>query len=99
MSCVYWSSTGLAVQRPELLANPLVPLNRGSWAGNDVLSFSSVGNFDKGPKDLAVGLADLEFRVPLDAETKAPARILDALDDAVLGDGIDDEPGPASLTA
>ena len=48
-----------------------------------------LGGCDKGAEDPAVGLADLEFRVPLHAEAKAPARVLDALDDAVLGDRID----------
>ena len=54
-------------------------------------------DFDKGPEDPAIGLVDLEFRMPLDAEAKAMARVFDALDDAVLGDGVDDEAGPGLL--
>src|SRR6185437_15428149 len=61
------------------------------------LSFSPAGNFDEGPKYPAVGLADLKFGVPLHPETEAVARIFDPLDDAVLGDGVDDEPRPGSL--
>src|SRR5439155_19203966 len=55
---------------------------------------SSAGGFDKGPEDQAVCLVDLKLGVPLDAEAEAVARVFDAFDDAVLGDGIDDEAGP-----
>ena len=59
--------------------------------------FHPAGNFDKGPKYSAVALADLEFGVPLHPETETAMRILDPLDDAVLGDGVDDEPRPGGL--
>src|SRR5262249_32348400 len=52
---------------------------------------SLTGRCNKGPKDATGGLAHLEFRVPLDAEAEAVARIFDALDDAVFGDGVNDE--------
>src|SRR5207253_8206813 len=58
---------------------------------------SPSGNLDKGLEDPAIGLVDLEFRMPLDPETEAMARIFDALDDPVLGDGIDDEAWPGLL--
>ena len=54
-------------------------------------------SLDKGPENPSIGLVDLELRVPLHAETEAVARILDPLDDAVLGDRVDDEAGPAPL--
>ena len=55
------------------------------------------GGLDKGAEDAAVGLADLEFGMPLHAEAKAPARVLDALDHAVLGDRVDDDARPGRL--
>ena len=58
---------------------------------------SPAGGLDKGPEDPSIGLVDLELRVPLDAKTKALPRILYPLDDAVLGDSVDDETGPGLL--
>ena len=52
---------------------------------------------DKGAEDAAVALVDLEFGMPLHAEAKAPARVLDALDDAVIGERVDDDAGPDRL--
>src|SRR5215831_10129790 len=52
---------------------------------------SLTGRCNKGPEDAAVGLADLEFRMPLHAEAEAVARIFDPLDHAVLGDRVDDK--------
>src|ERR1700757_826258 len=73
------------------------PQHSSAVLPSDTLSFSFAGNLDKSPKYSAVSLADLELGVPLHAETEAVARILDPLDDAVLGDGGDDEPRPGGL--
>src|SRR3984893_7965288 len=76
---------------------PRYPQHPSAVPLSDALSFSFAGSFDKGPKDPPVGLAYLEFGVPLHPETETVARILDSLDDAVLGDGVDDEPRPGRL--
>src|SRR5262249_45755458 len=48
---------------------------------------------DERAKNARVSIAQFELGVPLDAEAKTPPRILDALDDAVLGNGINDDTG------
>src|SRR5262249_55235741 len=58
---------------------------------------SGAGDFDKGPKYPPIGLADLKFGMPLDAETETVMGIFDPLHDAVFGHRVDDEPGPCSL--
>ena len=56
------------------------------------------GGLDKGAEDATVGLVDSNSG-SLHAEAKAPARVLDALDDAVIGERVDDDAGPTALTA
>jgi len=79
------------------MRHPLYPQHPSAVLVIDALSFSSAGSLDQGAKYPAVSLADLEFGVPLHPETETVTRILDPLDDAVLGDGIDDEPRSGGL--
>src|SRR5205085_2807618 len=79
------------------MRHPRYPEHPSAVPVSDALSFSSAGNFDKRPKYPAVSLADLEFGVPLHTEAETAAWILDPLDDAVLGDGVDDEPRTGGL--
>ena len=47
---------------------------------------------DEGLEDAAVAGADLVFGMPLHAKAEAAARVLDALDDAVFGNRVDELP-------
>src|SRR5215468_11199416 len=52
-----------------------------------------VGRRDQSLEQLAVALADAELGMPLHADAEGQARIFDPLDDAVGGDGVDDDAG------
>src|SRR5690348_12840326 len=53
---------------------------------------SALGSGDEGGEEARVAVADGVFRMPLHADEKTPARILDALDDAIGRYRVDHQP-------
>src|SRR6185437_12181920 len=62
-------------------------------AASSSLIASRRGGLDEGGEDAEIARADGVFGMPLDAEAEAAGGVLDALDDAVRGGGVDDHAG------